>query len=138
MSLSRCSLVSGFHRFFFSIGRRHTSCALVTGVQTCALPIWLVPHFEKMLYDNAQLVEVLTWLWQDTRDPLYEQRLRETVGWVLREMIDDGDGGGKAPTGAFAATLDADSEGEEGQVYDWSSAELDEMHGRALALSTGH
>src|SRR3546814_13555288 len=87
-----------------------------------------------MLYDNAQLVEVLTWLWQDTRDPLYEQRLRETVGWVLREMIADGDGGGKAPTGAFAATLDADSEGEEGRFYVWSEAEIDELLGEDSAL----
>src|SRR3546814_3886577 len=80
-----------------------------------------------MLYDNAQLVEVLTWLWQDTRDPLYEQRLRETVGWVLREMIADGDGGGKAPTGAFAATLDADSEGEEGKRSEEHTSELQSL-----------
>src|SRR3546814_11140165 len=76
---------------------------------------WLVPHFEKMLYDNAQLVEVLTWLWQDTRDPLYEQRLRETVGWVLREMIADGTGVGTAPPGVFATTPDAASDSGDGQ-----------------------
>src|SRR5690606_11116964 len=45
---------------------------------------WLVPHFEKMLYDNAELVYLLTLVWQETRDPLYEARLRETIGWVLR------------------------------------------------------
>jgi hypothetical protein len=99
---------------------------------------WLVPHFEKMLYDNAQLVEVLTWLWQDTRHPLYEQRLRETVGWVLREMIADADGSGQQPSGAFAATLDADSEGEEGRFYVWTEAEIDALLGEAAALFKAH
>jgi len=47
---------------------------------------WLVPHFEKMLYDNAALLELLTLAWQETREPLYEQRIRETVAWLLREM----------------------------------------------------
>ena len=48
---------------------------------------WLAPHFEKMLYDNAQLVELLTLVWQETRTPLFEQRVRETVGWLEREMM---------------------------------------------------
>ncbi len=99
---------------------------------------WLAPHFEKMLYDNAQLVEVLTWLWQDSANPLYEQRVRETVAWVLREMIADGDGSGKQPSGAFAATLDADSEGEEGKFYVWSAAEIDALLGDAAELFKAH
>ncbi|MGF1591851.1 MAG: thioredoxin domain-containing protein [Kiloniellaceae bacterium] len=99
---------------------------------------WLVPHFEKMLYDNAQLIEVLTWLWQDTRRPLYAERLRETVAWVLREMIADADGSGKAPSGAFAATLDADSEGEEGKFYVWTEAEIDRLLGAEAGLLKAH
>jgi uncharacterized protein YyaL (SSP411 family) len=99
---------------------------------------WLVPHFEKMLYDNAQLLELLTWLWQDTGKTLYEQRARETAGWVLREMIADADGSGRTPTGAFAATLDADSEGEEGKFYVWQEAEIDALLGDEAALFKRH
>jgi uncharacterized protein YyaL (SSP411 family) len=99
---------------------------------------WLVPHFEKMLYDNAQLIEVLTWLWQDTRRPLYAERLRETVGWVLREMIADATGDGSTPSGAFAATLDADSEGEEGKFYVWDAAEIDALLGAEAGLFKAH
>jgi uncharacterized protein YyaL (SSP411 family) len=82
---------------------------------------WLVPHFEKMLYDNAQILELLTAAWLDDRNPLFEQRVRETVGWLQREMV--------AANGAFAATQDADSEGEEGKFYVWSAAEIEEFLG---------
>ncbi|MEQ8967644.1 MAG: thioredoxin domain-containing protein [Azospirillaceae bacterium] len=80
---------------------------------------WLVPHFEKMLYDNAQMIRILTLVWQETRTPLYAARVRETVAWVFDEMIGEG--------GAFAASLDADSEGEEGRYYVWTEAEIDAL-----------
>ena len=83
---------------------------------------WLVPHFEKMLYDNAQIMDLLTWVWQATQSPLYAARVRETADWVLREMTADG--------GGFAATIDADSEGEEGRFYVWTADRIDEVLGR--------
>jgi uncharacterized protein YyaL (SSP411 family) len=82
---------------------------------------WLVPHFEKMLYDNAQLLELLALAHCHTGDPLYRQRATETVAWLTREMTTAG--------GAFAASLDADSDGEEGKFYVWTMAEIQEALG---------
>ncbi len=97
---------------------------------------WLVPHFEKMLYDNAQLLSILLPVHSLTRDPLFAERIAETCDWVLREMIADGaprapsaDSGGSAAGGGFAATLDADSEGVEGKFYVWRESEIDAVLG---------
>ncbi|MEG3616940.1 thioredoxin domain-containing protein [Magnetovibrio sp. PR-2] len=90
---------------------------------------WLVPHFEKMLYDNAQLVELMSLVWAETKSPLYKTRIGETLDWVLRDMcVDHPDGGF-----AFATALDADTEGKEGTFYTWTLEEIDERLGE-LAL----
>jgi uncharacterized protein YyaL (SSP411 family) len=77
---------------------------------------WLVPHFEKMLYDNALLARLYTRAWQWTKEPLFAQIANEILGFVQRELT--------SPDGAFYATLDADSEGEEGKFYVWTRGEV--------------
>jgi len=81
---------------------------------------WVVPHFEKMLNDNALFLRMLALVWSHTKAPLFAARARETVAWLEREM---------QVSGAFAASLDADSEGEEGKFYVWSHAELHRVLG---------
>ncbi len=88
--------------------------------------VWLAPHFEKMLYDNAQLIDVLAQVWLETKSDLYKTCIEETIAWLSREMMGE--------NGAFAATLDADSEGEEGKFYVWSDAEVDQVLGSDAAL----
>ena len=87
---------------------------------------WLVPHFEKMLYDNAELVDLMTLVWQETKSPLYRQRVDETLGWVNREMV--------IPEGGFASSLDADSEHEEGKFCVWTEEEIDAVLGERASL----
>ena len=86
--------------------------------------VWLAPHFEKMLYDNALLIELLTDVWQKTRSPLYAVRIRETIDWALRDMKSEAGG-----LFAFASAFDADSEGEEGKFCVWSEEEIDAVLG---------
>ncbi|WP_019402628.1 MULTISPECIES: thioredoxin domain-containing protein [unclassified Chelatococcus] len=91
---------------------------------------WLVPHFEKMLYDNAQLLELYALAARDNGDPLYERAAEGIVAWLAREMT--------LPGGGFAASLDADSEGEEGRFYVWSAEEIDTILGPEAPFFARH
>ncbi len=87
---------------------------------------WLVPHFEKMLYDNALFSRLGVHLWQATGDAEIRDATRDTFRWLLREMT--------SPEGGFYSSLDADSEGEEGKFYVWSEHELDALLGSDSAV----
>jgi len=87
---------------------------------------WLVPHFEKMLYDNALLVRAYTHGWQLTGSPRYKQVVEETVGYLLSVPM-------RWPEGAWASAEDADSEGAEGRFYTWSLAEIEQVAGSAAS-----
>ena len=87
--------------------------------------VWLVPHFEKMLYDNAQLARVYLHAWQITGDDRYREVVTETLGFVERELL--------TAEGGFASSLDADTLGEEGLTYVWSREEVDSILGADAA-----
>jgi uncharacterized protein YyaL (SSP411 family) len=91
---------------------------------------WLVPHFEKMLYDNALLVPAYLDAHQITGEPFYRQIAEETLDYVVREMT--------APDGSFYSTQDADSEGEEGKFFVWSEAEIEAVLGKEEADFFSH
>ncbi len=87
---------------------------------------WHVPHFEKMLYDNAQLVSLYAHAFQVTKDPLYKKTVYETLQFVLEELT--------SPEGGFFSSLDADSEGVEGKYYVWTMAEVEGVLGTDAAI----
>ncbi len=82
---------------------------------------WLVPHFEKMLYDNGQYLNQLVWAYGTTGDELFRTRIEETAEWLLREM--------QTRKGGFASSFDADLEGEEGKFYVWTPDEIIDLLG---------
>ena len=87
---------------------------------------WLAPHFEKMLYDNALLISVLSEAYQLTQNPVYAKVINQTIGFLERELLDQ--------EGGYYSALDADSEGVEGKFYTWSKAEIEALLGKDAAL----
>jgi len=83
--------------------------------------LWKVPHFEKMLYDNGQLLHLYAEGYRYFQKPLFKRILLQTKDWLLREM--------QGPEGAFFSALDADSEGEEGKFYCWTPEEMEAILG---------
>lgn len=91
--------------------------------------IWMVPHFEKMLYDNAQLISVYADAYRHKPEPEYESVIRETIDWIQREMT--------GPEGLIYAAMDADSEGIEGKYYTWTWEEWHQVLGADAGWAAG-
>ena len=86
---------------------------------------WLVPHFEKMLYDNGALLLLYAKAWFATGTPFFRSIAESTADWAIREM--------QKPAGGFCSSLDADSEGEEGRFYVWTREEIQSITGQNYA-----
>ncbi|GAB4574413.1 MAG: thioredoxin domain-containing protein [Anaerolineae bacterium] len=92
--------------------------------------MWLVPHFEKMLYDNAQLARLYLHTYQIMGDPFFRRIAEETLDYILREMT--------APSGGFYSATDADSEGVEGKFFVWDKAEIEALLGEDAPLAIAY
>jgi uncharacterized protein YyaL (SSP411 family) len=92
---------------------------------------WSIPHFEKMLYDNGQLLALLVDAWRVHREPLFERCIGQTAEWLMREM--------QSPEGGYYSSLDADSEHEEGKFYVWARDELEGLlDAKELGVAKSH
>jgi uncharacterized protein YyaL (SSP411 family) len=89
---------------------------------------WKIPHFEKMLYDNAQLISLYAHAYMNTNNPLYKDTAKETVGFVVRELLHE--------SGGFCSSLDADNQGVEGAFYTWTYEEIEKLLQKDTALFT--
>ncbi len=119
------------HRSFLAMGRGGLFDQIGGGFARYSTDAeWLVPHFEKMLYDNALLVRLGVHLWQVTRDNEVRRITESTIGWLAREMT--------LANGGFASSLDADSEGVEGKFYVWTAQELDALLGDDAAIARAY
>jgi uncharacterized protein len=92
--------------------------------------VWLVPHFEKMLYDNGQLVSLYANAYRNTQNPYYKTVIEQTLEFIERELTDK--------NGGFYSALDADSEGEEGKFYVWTKEELEQILGADEAMFSAY
>ncbi len=87
---------------------------------------WLIPHFEKMLYDNGQLISLYANAYRRTQNPLFKEKMTETIRFMDLEL--------RHPDGGFYSSYDADSEGEEGKYYTWTAEELKQVLGSEAEL----
>ncbi len=92
--------------------------------------LWMIPHFEKMLYDNGPFLTIYSEAWQLDNQSLFKRVVLETAAWVMREM--------QSPEGGFYSTLDADSEGEEGKFYIWTPKQVEELLGDDYPMFAYH